>query len=313
MKIIIVLIVVLFFIIFFSRMSSNYDNGKKILFKGPAGIGDRLCALVCYKVICDYLGYNLVMYNVVDDPNRNYDFKSLIKFKDLEFTDNPTEFDKKIHHFMYISPVNVFNALKVFIPDLKLKDVSDKYEEIFRSIEPSDVVKPENDLTDVYGVHLRKGDKVVSTSDDITNTQEELNTIIDKLLADIKYIIDNETNPKFLIVSDDMDWRSNFITKMKSLGNFEIVETKSINENYKGVDSINDIFHLSKCKKIFMGVKFSAFTIAAALMGNRPIVIYEDSPCVDTYKCCLNIEGKEKVYDEKMPTCRGDSYLEIID
>ena len=310
LKIVLVLLVLLMVTyvikLYLKKNASYYSDEKKILFKGPAGLGDRLTALVCYEVICDFLGYKLVMYNICNGADRSYDFEKLINFDNITYTDNPEEFPNYIRHFMYLSPYHALQILKPIIPTISITDVSNKYEEIFRNIKPSSIVRSfmctvnggYNDLTNVYGIHLRKSDKIIQSVaqpvDLSSTTVSEFEEIISLLLNDIQQIIYNEINPKFLIVSENQSWKLEFIQKMNVFGNnFEIIELMSIdNTSYTGVESIVDFFSLAECKKIFMGIKFSAFTVAAAITGNKPIVVYTNpyESCMYQYNSCLTIE-----------------------
>ena len=259
---------------------------RKIVFRGPAGLGDRLSALVCYKVICDYKGYELLMYNTCDEDDRCYNFQSFIEFEGLEYTDDPTDFDDYINHYGYISHLHCNEILKI-----SPEEVYKKYVETFRKIKPTEIVKsylPDEPLDDVYGIHLRKGDKIQSipffTFSHHATTQDEFDTVIEKLLADVKNIIETEDNPKFLVVSESQPWRKEFIGKMRSFGNFTLIEVKDVPKNtHKGIESIVDFFALAQCKKLFMGIGFSVFTIAASIIGDKPLVTYMNKQCLGQY------------------------------
>lgn len=307
MGIIIILSVVVILIIFFlltrkpKRKESPKPGERKIVFRGPAGIGDRLSALVCYKVICDYKGYDLIMFNTCEEDDRCYDFQSFIEFEGLEYTDDPADFDDYINHHGYISSLHCNEILKTMAtPD----EVYKKYIETFRKIKPTEIVKsyfPDEPLDDVYGIHLRKGDKIQSipffTFSQHSTSQDEFDTVIEKLLQDVKVIIETENNPKFLVVSESQSWRKEFIEKMKSLGNFTLIEVKDVPKNtHKGIESIVDFFALAQCKKLFMGIGFSVFTIAASIIGDKPLVTYMNKQCLDQY-----MEGGSEI-------CKG-SYI----
>ena len=71
---------------------------------------------------------------------------------------------------------------------------------------------------------------------------------------------------------------------MKSLGNFTLIEVKDVPKNtHKGIESIVDFFALAQCKKLFMGIGFSVFTIAASIIGDKPLVTYMNKQCLGQY------------------------------
>ena len=121
--------------------------------------------------------------------------------------------------------------------------------------------------------------------------ENEFLIIIENLLKDVMNIIDTEINPKFLIMSEDNDWKMHISQKILNYANennkkIELIKLDYTNENnYINYESVLDFYCLSKCKEILMGAKTTCFTYAASILGNNKIRTY-----------CNNFENYENLY-----------------
>jgi hypothetical protein len=162
-------------------------------------------------------------------------------------------------------------------------------------IQPSNVILSNipNGIENAYGIHLRKSDKIINNHNQHTirhqNTLSEFEIIITSLLDNIKQIIIDENNPTFLIVSEDIEWKKEITNRVLLLANDKPIQILEINYNnsthYSNYNSVLDMFCLSKCKEILQGVKYSTFSILAALIGNRKLKNY--SHLISNYDRCL--------------------------
>ena len=112
------------------------------------------------------------------------------------------------------------------------------------------------------------------------NSINEFDIITNRLLENVEEIISNEDDPKFIVVSEDNAWKIEIINRIKAismkLSKFvEILDIDYTNDNvYQNLNSVLDMFCLSKCKTILQGVKYSTFSILAALLGNNKLQNY---------------------------------------
>ena len=91
-------------------------------------------------------------------------------------------------------------------------------------------------------------------------------------------IILTDNEPLFLITSEDNEWKEYFKNKLLTFANNNNKIINFINVNYDNsntydnYNAVLDFFCLSKCKKIFQGIKYSTFS--AAIIGNTEIINY---------------------------------------
>jgi hypothetical protein len=245
------------------------------------GLGDKFLDLIGFYVICKYLHLEPI---VLFDNNSNFAWGSsnydmrLFHFEDLMFS------DKECKYYMYshspsssLCPYKVYDFLKHYLPDVSFEQISNDFANYGKTIiKPTDIILSDipEDIENTYGIHLRKTDKVVSHGY-LTHesTLSEFDILINNLLDDITNIIKQEREPKFLLVSEDDAWKQEFKEKLNTIANNHQVEIKIIEIDYKNNDytnykSVLDMFSLSKCKEILQGVKYSSFSMLAALLGN---------------------------------------------
>jgi hypothetical protein len=262
------------------------------------GLGDKLLELIGSAVLCKYKNFNLnVIFNlnthhfdwginVYDERlfNFNIDNVTFIKHKPCIYSELITVCSTDI------SPYN----LQLFLQNASLEELSTYYKSIATKIKPSNVIQKDipNGLSESYGIHLRKTDKVLSAPELChENTFQEFDIITEKLLKDVYKIIMNEPTPSFLLVSEDLNWKDEIYKKISEIS---VELNKPINlisisydesNNMIGYHSVLDMFCLSMCKKILQGVKVSTFSTVAALIGGVPIVNY--SHLLDNYDTCF--------------------------
>ena len=195
-----------------------------------------------------------------------------------------------------LCPYNIYKFVNQFRRDLSFEQVSGDFIACSKKIiQPSDIIlsKIPKGIENAYGIHLRKSDKVYDGCDvRHQNTINEFTLIIDKCLDDVEYIIINENEPTFLIVSEDDEWKKEIHRRITDISckndkPMKILHIDYTNENnYSNYNSILDMFCLSKCKEIFQGVKYSTFSILSSLLGENKLRNYSNlTTCHDT---CLH-------------------------
>jgi hypothetical protein len=263
------------------------------------GLGDKLLDLIGFFILCKHMNYksNITFNNgnVFAWGNNNYDMR-LFDFNGVSFL------NEKCNFYVYspnpsssLCPYKVYSHLKKFLPELTFEQISNDFITYSKQIiNPSEIIMSNipNDIENSYGIHLRKSDKV-SINGDIRheNLPSEFEVIINKLLEDVKNIIANEKDPKFVIVSEDDNWKLEIKTIIIEFAknnnkNIQILDIDYTNENnYSNYKSVLDMFCLSRCKEILQGVKYSTFSILGSLIGNGKIRNY--SNYTDSYDVCL--------------------------
>lgn len=250
-------------------------------------LGDRLISILGFYVLSKYLNFKANIATFITNVKPNFDDKydiNLFNFSNDLIFDNNFDLIFRYQEPPAFSPIKIYNFLKKYEMNISFEQLSNDYvryaKEIFK---PSPVILnniPQG-LEDVYGIHLRKSDRV-NDSDDFRHTtlNNEFPLIIENMLNDIRRIIDTESNPKFLIVSEDNEWKleiSNIILEYANKNNKQI---GLVNINYEigiyyfNYEAVLDFFCLTRCKEILMGVKYSSFSIMAAIIGNNKLRNY---------------------------------------
>ena len=292
------------------------------------GLGDKLLDIIGFYVICKYLNYNPIITLNSDCLKQNFKWGSniyderLFNFTSLTITNENT---KCLYHIyspnpsVSMCPYKAFEFLKNKLPDITFEYVSKKFEEYAKEIiKPSDIIVSHYPvgIENAYGIHLRKSDKINNVTEcGHENTTHEFNTITDQLLNDITFIIIEEDNPTFLIVSEDISWKQEIENRVLLIGKTNAKEVKllqmrkDVNINYtpenqlNGFESVLDMFCLSKCKNRLQGVKYSTFSMVASLLGNGKIINYAnilakfDWYLIDAWSSVLMINGNNPNYD----------------
>lgn len=250
-------------------------------------LGDRLISILGFYVLSKYLNFKTNIATFITNVKPNFDDKydiNLFNFSNDLIFDNNFDLIFRYQEPPSFSPIKVFNFLKKNGINISFEQLSNDYVKYAKQIfKPSPVILnniPQG-LEDVYGIHLRKSDRI-NDSDDYRHTtlNKEFPLIIENMLNDVKRIIDTESNPKFLIVSEDNEWKleiSNIILEYANKNNKQI---ELVNINYEigiyyfNYEAVLDFFCLSRCKEILMGVKYSSFSIMAAIIGNNKLRNY---------------------------------------
>jgi hypothetical protein len=268
------------------------------------GIGDKLLDIIGANVY-SYLSnkdIKIILNNNIQQWSHG-DAKyhiDLFNFEDLNIVNTIQHYDsdkliRHLHPSISFSPYKVYKQISK-IKEISFEEILNEYNRISNKIKPSHLIEkyiPEN-IENAYGIHLRKSDKISDIENiDIRheNTFEEYQIILEKLLLDIEGIIITDEDPSFFLASEDNEWKHNFEYILNNLSkkynkkitiiNYNINETN----NLYGFNAILDLFCLSRCKKIYQSVKYSSFSISAALIGNKSLVNY--SSYLESNNTCI--------------------------
>jgi hypothetical protein len=274
-------------------------NNSTLILKTVNGIGDKIINLLGCAVYCYYKKFELkTSFNEIVSfynfgSHNLYDL-SLFKFINMSVYDkyeNTNHFDlEKTFRFhnpdiiTSITPYMIYQKLKNEGIDVTFLEVSNMFLKFAKNIQPSyDISKyiPVG-IEKSYGIHLRKTDKVLKSPDVRHETSyNEHDILINKVKMFIEDVIVKEENPKFFIASEDNENKKQFVDLInnKARSQNKLVKILTIEENIPenitskhNFNTILDLFCLSKCKSIVQGIKYSAFSVVASLMGNEKII-----------------------------------------
>lgn len=150
-------------------------------------------------------------------------------------------------------------------------------------------------LEEYIGIHIRVGDKVNLHSISVNNPDFN----IKYTLNDFKKMQENafmyaqqqlrNGNKKFYLCSDDKLATSFFSEKLKELGTTDVYT--NISTGNVTLDCMLDMMCLSKCKIVCQLTKVSTFSLAAALIGDKPLHNFYDgpNPYLDVWDDTVNI------------------------
>jgi hypothetical protein len=289
-----------------------------IYFRCLNGLGDKLLDAIGLYVFCKVLGCHATIDlngDVRDFPwgNNRYD-EHLFAFSGITLHHGPeppqTKYIDEYNPSVSLSPYKIYRALCDRGLDHSFESFSQFYVECAKElIRPSPQVLenlPEK-LDRAYGIHLRKTDKVRENHcASHENSHDEFDTIIRNLLDTVRTIVETEDNPTFLIVSEDAEWKAHIVEKMhdisaaldKPIDIVDLDDTPLV--PYHNARAILDMFALSRCKAIIQGVKYSTFSILAALLGRARIInfsrcLLDDRDClIYAWNSVIDINGQRQ-------------------
>lgn len=261
------------------------------------GLGDKFMDLIGFYVLCKRVNY--VPHVHFDNAGyyawgtNHYDMR-LFEFKDVVFSSQHCPYYLlSPNPSSSLSPYKVYEFLKPMFPEITLEEVSRDFVAYAKDIiQPSEIIVshlPKN-LEKAHGIHLRRTDKVNNHGDiRHENLLHEFDVITEKMLEDVEIIVRGEPDAKFVIVSEDTNWKREFVNRVLHIAEnkpIEIIEIDyTIDTNYDNYASVLDMFCLSRCKEILQGVKYSTFSMLASLLGTKKIRNY--AKYTDSYDACL--------------------------
>jgi hypothetical protein len=255
------------------------------------GLGDKLLDTIGFCIICKYLHYtpNIIFDNsgVYQWGENNHYDERLFSFSGFRNSKEPCKlYIRSPMPSASLCPYKVFSFIQQFVPSITFEQISrDFLEESGKIIRPSAIItsKIPANVERAYGIHLRRTDKVNNTGDlRHMSTVKEFEIIVNKLLEDVGRIIQEDSEPSFLIVSEEDAWKMEITQIIRNIGiqtnkTVNIIEIDYSNpEGYHNFKSVLDMFSLSKCKEILQGIKYSTFSTIASILGNRKLRNYSN-------------------------------------
>jgi hypothetical protein len=242
--------------------------------------------------------------------------KNSIKYNNIALENKPDDYiipdiilnNKNIeyyYHSISYSPVNIQKKLNNF----SLEYISEIYSKFSENIKPSDYIESliPTGLNNSYGVHLRRTDKIKSNieynikksaySHIWSNSIDEYNYIIDKTKEYILSIIKKNNNESFFVCSEDEEYKLYFQNWIiENSGSIITINNKELLNKNDETLPILELFCLSRCKEIIQGVKYSSYSITAALIGKYKKItnfLDIDENFTNIFKSVLNINNSK--------------------
>jgi hypothetical protein len=272
----------------------------KCFFIASNGMGDKVLDIIGVYVLCEYLGFCPIV-RLNDSWKQHFDWGTnhydprLFENQHLLQDNTNTECVNRIisvNPSSSLCPFKVYQYLLDHGHAVSFQEINRKYQEYAKSlIRPSSPIieRLPQVLENTYGIHLRKSDKIKSQSQgfDIRheNGADEFGIIIENLMSDIQRLIQVDPDSSFLVVSEDKAWKKTIEEYIENEGGRFLVLDYSNPGGYDNFESVLDMFALSRCKTIIQGVKYSAFSILAALIGQGKLMNY--SPMLESNTKCL--------------------------
>jgi hypothetical protein len=294
------------------------------------GIGDKLINVIGVNVYAFYKNY--ILESTLNYQILNYKFGStneysidLFDFGNLVVNDKNYTTPKMVHNpdpIVSITPYIVYKTLNEENVHVTFEDVSNKFLEIAKNIKPSNIIKKyiPKGIENAYGIHLRLSDKVKAQRDIRHETSpNEFTTLVNILLNNILEIIHLEENPIFFLTSEDATWIEKIKTNILDISaqlkkNVIILDVDCISDSdksIKGFTAILDLFCLSKCKTIIQSLRYSAFSVVSALIGNEKII--NNSKFLDTDDLCIIYLWNSVIKINNANNFDKDKYQLLID
>lgn len=153
-----------------------------------------------------------------------------------------------------------------------LPQVSDAYRRAATGTAPAASISKHipSDIAQRVGFHIRRGDKLVDADSDIEMDSASWDRLEHRGLEHMKACVTSKT-PMF-VCSDDVGFRNEVVERIRGMGGDVLVTDIGSFREEDGFAAITDFFTLAACREIVQMTKYSTFSIAAALVGNLPLV-----------------------------------------
>lgn len=268
------------------REHFSSDNVCTLKVHDSAGLGDRLLDSIGYAVLCQRKQVEPISiqwcsgssaYN--QQMKRSSYSSELFSFPFHVKCDDSGNEHKFIQTYMSgysYNPYAVAEFLQIDLDESLIKD----YVSVATNIRPAPIINIPY-LGDAVGVHLRKSDKITNEVDHPHETSVQDFAIIMSRVKE--YILKTYgERQRFFICSEDKTHRSEFVSFLSSSEReFVIIE-----QSYDEISpDVQDFFFLSRCKEIIQCIKYSTFSMTAAIIGQVPLINFH----AEDYKMTNNL------------------------
>ena len=252
-----------------------FKEGRCVFGHHDAGLGDRLLDSIGYAVVCKRQGKSPTLNWCRDMSAFNSSQGRTMYSPDLfDFPFETTcvsNFMRGIHSGYSLNPYGVADMLGIDVDAELIKD----YVDIATRIRPAPSLDMPLDLADVIGVHLRKSDKISDKAIATHITIDELANIITRVKNHI--LANYDQGQRFFVCSEDSKHRGEFVGFLISNG-FVVVESGDTTRS-----DVVDFFYLSRCREILQGIKYSTFSMTAAIIGQIPLINFANDDFVKNW------------------------------
>ena len=238
-----------------------------------SGLGDRLLDTIGYCVVCKRKSPKVRPVVNWCGPISDFNSSRGRSPYSLELFDFPFEttcshdFMRTRHSGYSYNPYGVADMFGIEIDD----ELIDDFISLAMRIRPSAMldVPSEAELKDVVGIHLRKSDRILDSPDDSRHASATSTAELLDIMTKLKErAMGYERGQRFFVCSENSEHRAEFVAFLiDAQRDYVIVEAES-----RISPDVADFFYLTRCKEILQGIKYSTFSISAAIIGQKPLI-----------------------------------------
>jgi hypothetical protein len=243
------------------------------------GLGDRLLDLFGFATFADIVGYEEVFFGF-GRQNKSWDYDPSLfsPFQRLQIVENiPDGCCRMIAPYgCALHPYKIKKYVRSHHPnkmnDVSVESMKNRYLMYARSFKAGCLVlnhMPQG-IGDCVGIHLRKSDKIDDSNSYYATLRTDFDIIVDRVKAFVIDLLARGQN-SFYLCSEDQAWKREFQDWLEGVGGRVTVNCESPGEKPRGFHAVLDFFCLSECKSIVQCINYSTFSMAAAMVGGKPL------------------------------------------
>lgn len=280
------------------------------------GVGDRILDLISTFTIATFTGADI---KIEWDVSQTYYLPRQYDLSLLNLTNLPShKVVESIDNHININPSATLTPYYVYKmlgsqTSPSLEAVVSSFISTAAKIQISQELSqyiPSN-IEDCVAIHLRRTDKIIDEDNGIVVSTSANDIIMARLFAWIERYIGANDTISFYVCTDDPDYKSGFIAKVKAMGqklgkHVTIITTEkellptAFRDAHVGAYELLEMFCLRKCKTIVQSTRYSTFSMAAALMSQKPLINFSDHRpdwLLYAWRPCLHVTINGKEYD----------------
>lgn len=173
------------------------------------------------------------------------------------------------------TPERIYESMDYYGLDktITLEQIIECYREVAQSTEPAPEINTfiPTDINNRIGIHVRRNDKLVETEKNHSMTQQTWLTVQQRAKQQIEHCIRNDK--ALFICSDDLEYKRELVEEInRNGGDVKTIDSTLLLDQPAGYAALCDFFALSRCRQTIQMSKYSTFSIAAAIVGQVPLM-----------------------------------------
>ena len=243
------------------------------------GLGDRLLDVFGLAALADVAGYEEVFFGFGREKTSwDYDPALFSPLQRLRIVENTPAYCCRViaPYGCALHPHKIVKYAQQHSPRgdgiLSVESVRSRYLMYARSLRPGRLICDHipQDIGGCVGIHLRESDKIDDNNAFYATSGRDFDIILDRVKAFAVDLI-SHGQEKFYLCSEDEAWKGEFQSWLEGVGGKVAVNLESPGEKPRGFHAVLDFFCLSECKSIAQCINYSTFSIAAAMVGGKPL------------------------------------------